>query len=328
MSNPIKYSTGSESLALKKGNFYIGTGDVGKGPTSSTGYYNGITPPTGGYTIYLNKASGGPSIYTCANDTELVNLTNTIAGTSYTTANECLVYFAGQTDKIVLNRNYEGIVTNGLIYDFDAGFVSSYPKNGSNLYDISVSNSDGQLYNGVTFSTSGGGSLVFDGTDDSAYSNSNLSSLPYGDSSRTIMYWIYPYTISNSVLSQIAGYGLDTGSGNLFCGIIYSNGKAGLWGNSINYQSTHTVNTNVWQHIAYVKTPGTIKCYKNGIGDNGGSLTLNTVSSSRPFMGIVYQRQIYGYYNGEISIFQIYNRALSDTEVLQNYNAQKGRFGL
>jgi len=44
MSNPIKYSTGSESLALKKGNFYIGTGDVGKGPTSSTGYYNGITP--------------------------------------------------------------------------------------------------------------------------------------------------------------------------------------------------------------------------------------------------------------------------------------------
>jgi hypothetical protein len=38
MSNPIKYSTGSESLALKTGNFYIGTGDVGKGPTSTTGY--------------------------------------------------------------------------------------------------------------------------------------------------------------------------------------------------------------------------------------------------------------------------------------------------
>jgi hypothetical protein len=84
MPNPIKYSTSAQTLALKKGNFYIGTGDVGKGPTSTTDYYNGITPPSGGYTIYLNKASGGPSIYTAANDTQLVSLTNTI---SYITTN-------------------------------------------------------------------------------------------------------------------------------------------------------------------------------------------------------------------------------------------------
>jgi len=38
MANPIKYNTSAETLALKKGNFYIGTGDVGKGPTSSTCY--------------------------------------------------------------------------------------------------------------------------------------------------------------------------------------------------------------------------------------------------------------------------------------------------
>ena len=60
MPNPIKYSASAQTLALKKGNFWIGTGDVGKGPTSTTDYYNGITPPAGGYTIYLNKASGGP----------------------------------------------------------------------------------------------------------------------------------------------------------------------------------------------------------------------------------------------------------------------------
>jgi hypothetical protein len=140
MSNPIKYSTGTESLALKKGNFYIGTGDVGKGPTSSTGYYNGISPPSGGYTIYLNKETGGPSIYTASNDSELIGLTNSIAGTSYTTANECLVYFAGQTDKMVLNRDYEGIITNGLVLNLDAGFTPSYPKNGTTWYDLSGKN--------------------------------------------------------------------------------------------------------------------------------------------------------------------------------------------
>jgi hypothetical protein len=79
MPNPIKYSTSAQTLALKKGNFWIGTGDVGKGPTSTTDYYNGITPPSGGYTIYLNKASGGPSIYTASNDSQLISLTNTIS---------------------------------------------------------------------------------------------------------------------------------------------------------------------------------------------------------------------------------------------------------
>ena len=54
MPNPIKYSVSSQPNALKKGNFYLGTGDVGKGPTSGTDYYNGIAPPNGGYTIYQN----------------------------------------------------------------------------------------------------------------------------------------------------------------------------------------------------------------------------------------------------------------------------------
>ena len=79
MPNPIKYNTSAETLALKKGNFWIGTGDVGKGPTSSTGFYNGIAPPTGGFTIYLNKASGGPSIYTVSNEAQLTALTNSIS---------------------------------------------------------------------------------------------------------------------------------------------------------------------------------------------------------------------------------------------------------
>jgi hypothetical protein len=77
MPNAIKYNVSAETLALKKGNFWIGTGDVGKGPTSSTGFYNGITPPSGGYTIYLNKASGGPSIYTVTTEAQMVSLTNT-----------------------------------------------------------------------------------------------------------------------------------------------------------------------------------------------------------------------------------------------------------
>ena len=140
MPNSIKYNVSAETLALKKGNFWIGTGDVGKGPTSSTGFYNGITPPSGGYTIYLNKASGGPSIYTATNDAQLISITNLIAGASYTTVTQCLTYYMEQTDKMVLNLDYPPIVTNGLVLNLDAGFTPSYPRTGTVWSNLSGSN--------------------------------------------------------------------------------------------------------------------------------------------------------------------------------------------
>ena len=136
MTNSIKYSVSAQTLALKKGNFWIGTGDVGKGPTSTTDYYNGITPPSGGYTIYLNKASQGPAIYTAGNDAGLISITNRIAGASYTTIGECFEYYISQSDKMVFNFDYSAIVTNGLICNLDAEFCSSYPQTGKTWYDL------------------------------------------------------------------------------------------------------------------------------------------------------------------------------------------------
>lgn len=77
MPNLIKYSTGTESQALRSGNLYLGVGNVEMGPT----YWIGISPPVSGYTIYLNKASQGPSIYAPNNDNELISITNQIGGT-------------------------------------------------------------------------------------------------------------------------------------------------------------------------------------------------------------------------------------------------------
>ena len=60
MPNGIKYSASAETRALKKNNFWIGTGDVDKAPTQVTGYWASITPPVGGYSVYINRPSGGP----------------------------------------------------------------------------------------------------------------------------------------------------------------------------------------------------------------------------------------------------------------------------
>ena len=183
MANPIKYNTGSESRALNKGNWWIGTGDIGKGPTASTGFWNGYDVPVGGYVIYLNKATGGPSVYAPTNDAELISLTNQIANTSYTTANECLLYFASQNDKVVLNRDYEGIVTDGLVLNVDAGFIPSYPKSGNIWYDLSGSGNNASLINGVSYSSN---SLLFDGTDDRLNLSSTVS---FSNADMTSSYW-------------------------------------------------------------------------------------------------------------------------------------------
>ena len=76
MPNVIKYTTGATPTGcLRKGNMLIGNNTADYGLT----FFNGINPPNGGYTIYLNKASGGPSIYCPANDTQLIGITNQIS---------------------------------------------------------------------------------------------------------------------------------------------------------------------------------------------------------------------------------------------------------
>ena len=321
MSNPIKYSTGTESLALKKGNFYIGTGDVGKGPTSSTGYYNGISPPEGGYTIYLNKETGGPSIYTASNDAQLISLTNSIAGTSYTTVNECLVYFAGQTDKMVLNRNYEGIVTDGLIFNLDAGFTPSYPKSGTTWYDVGGTN-NGTLTNGPTFSADGGGgSIVFDGVDDYVICTKIITTIPF-----TISSW-FNISIINRRESHLLTQDIGGNSGRLLFRVL-DNNKIELFIGGERLLAISQIVTNTWYHVTCIRHSfGVGSIYINGVLDVSGNLNTNSIADTNTVISY-FPRVSEFSFPGEIAITQIYNRALSADEVLQNYNAQKGRFGL
>ena len=336
MANPIKYSTGSESLALKKGNWWIGTGDVGKGPTSTTGYYNGITPPSGGYTIYLNKATGGPSIYTCANDTELVGLTNSIAGTTYTTLNECLTYFAGQEDKICFNRDYESIVTDGLVVNLDGGFISSYPRNGNTWYDLSTSQLNATLLNSPDFLTPNGGLISFDGIDSEAII-SGSGELNFGkDDIFTLETWVKPIQNPSSgntagILGKKHAVGIDyyfTEDGNNRFRAGFRNATDGQ--NSFN--SNTVITPGNWYHVVFTYTPGStdgMKLYINGELDTTASNVgiaefandaLNFEMGTNAALGGTSTRM-----STSVGATRIYNRDLSALEVYVNYNAFKDR---
>jgi hypothetical protein len=343
MPNAIKYSLSAQTLALKKGNFYIGTGDVGKGPTSTTDYYNGITPPSGGYTIYLNKASGGPSIYTASNDSQLISLSNTIAGQTFATAAAALDWFATQTDKMVFNRDYPSVITNGLVLNLDAGFTPSYPTTGTTWYDVSSGGNNGALTNGPTFNSSNGGGIVFDGTND--YCDVGVGLLTSSTSLTVELIAKFTddaYTMTGGMSTYGACYPYFYGGGSGFEGYAATYNRpssispyTGLGSFGMLFQSGPQYSTsvsNISMNVPYIITsifsPTIVALYVNGnfassspAGNppnfDGNGLRIGSGNKS-----------FNGFFNGTIYSCKQYSRALSSAEILQNYNAQKSRYGL
>lgn len=344
MPNGIKYTTGAiETGCLKKGSMLIANNTADYGST----FYSGITPPSGGYTVYLNKATGGPSIYCPANDAQLISLTNSIAGASYTTAAQCLTYFAGQSDKICVNRDYEGIVTSGLVLNLDAGFTPSYPTSGTTWYDLSSNAYNGTLTNGPVFNSSGYVSL--DGVDD--YVNiGNRANLQMGTGDFTMCLWVrmnnppntygFPYinVLFNckDAAAATAGYGITFFYDNYQVGyknkLLWSTGN-GSTAVEILTQNAFPELVGFWGHIVMVRQNGStnngcfyVNSVYQAIASSATVLNVNTAGNMT--LGNTSDR--YGIYwtKGDFGIAQIYNRALTASEVLQNFNAQKARFGL
>jgi len=352
MSNTIKYSEGSESLALNKGNWWIGTGDSNKGPTVESGYWNAINPPDGGYTVYLNKESNGPSIHSISNDEHLISFTNKISGNNYVNVAECLVYYQTQDDKLCVNREIENIVTDGLVLNLDAGYVSSYPKGGNKWYDLSGNNHHFTLYNGPLYDADGPGCVSFDGSNDYAQSDSTIDLTHTGEIT-VISSFTVPNTETGSVMiyehtnnwNSTNTYNITGGGTTSYGGFGFvpnSNGTALVPGlnhiqlrgnNSYNGVNAYGVTTefNVHSvHHLFTSSGFETDYYLN---DSYVVPEYAYASSNSGVFGNDYMwlgKRGSGNSNGpcKISTLMIWDRKLSAEELSQVYNSIKNRFGL
>jgi hypothetical protein len=324
MPNAIKYSTTGDTLSLKKGNIFFGVGDVGKGPSSATTYYNGVTPSSGGYTIYsYNVAQTSRlSFHTATNDSALITYTNGVSGQNFSTATQCLNWYATQSNYVCVNRDYEGIVTNGLVLNLDAGFTPSYTSSGTTWYDLSYGGNNGTLTNGPTFNSSNGGSIVFDGVDD--FVNIPIDSV-FNTPSVTFEVWANLQTINDRHILYVnwQGNSLEVYSDRSIA--MYNFSSQGQQGA---FTSAGVFNWDNWAHFVgtYDDTAQTLKTYVNGVLLSTRTSTPSTIYSVgvHKISGTDYGGEV----KGKIAIVRHYNKALSDAEVSQNYNAQKSRFGL
>ena len=221
------------------------------------------------------------------------------------------------------------IVTNGLVLALDAANNKSYSGSGVTWNDLSGNNNTGTLTNGPTFSGANGGYIVLDGTNDYVI-NSSPTNIPVGSSSRTVQLWIYPKNNSCPLVQLGTGGGFQVyivsffnSSGTLY---LFTDGINSA--NNISFSGTDLPTLNIWNHITFGNSGQNWFYYLNGVSKLSGTfgVTLNTIGQKY----IVGNRDdVYlGTANVNVSQTFVYNRALSASEILQNYNATKSRFGL
>ena len=215
-----------------------------------------------------------------------------------------------------------GIVTSGLVLHLDAGDPASYPGSGNTWTDLSGNGNNGTLtgFSGSFYDSANGGSLVFDGGND--YAPIGTSSFPFGASAGTISLWAKTDTITGGFRSLVA-YGTPDIPKARFMAIENTTYFFGGYGSDI---TATGVPLNTWFNMSGVYTGTNALLYVNGALVAGPTAkTWNTVSS---LATIGRQLGSTAYWDGNLSQLCVYNKALSATEVLQNYNALRGRYGL
>jgi hypothetical protein len=221
------------------------------------------------------------------------------------------------------------IVTNGLVLTLDAADKNSYKGSGTSWLDLSGNNNTGTLTNGSTFNNIKGGSIFFDGTND--YVNFAVNSVLNITNNLTLDAWFNATTFAP--IGSIFTYG--TSGGEQYSLWTYSSPNQLIfstnWPNTW-YQgaTTGTFTTNTWYNIIVTFSSGTWTIYINGAYNNSGTFAISTfpaVASAYLTLGVNHPGG-QEYFNGNISTARIYNRVLTSSQVLQNYNATRSRFGL
>ena len=224
------------------------------------------------------------------------------------------------------------LVTDGLVFSIDAANFRSYSGSGNTANGL-VSGIGGTLVNGVGFTTDNNGSFVFDGTNDYIELGDNFD---MGLSSYSFC------TYFKAAVIQGVIFGKWSEPGAAYMAYIYNNRKGTPYievvlddenlpiflGRSVT--SSISINTNTWYHISVVyNRADKLYLYINGVLNSSVTISdfqSRDLQSSYNFR-IGNRHSGVSPFNGNIAQLQIYNRALSATEIKQNYNAIKKRFG-
>lgn len=220
------------------------------------------------------------------------------------------------------------IVTSGLVLCLDAGNPRSYPGTGTVWTDVTYTGgNNGTLTNGPTYSNANGGLIDFDGIDDYVSSTNNATTDITG--TMTCECW---FKLDATASDWVRVFGKGDGTNRTY-GLWYNTGSTYFLyqrygaASSFDCITTQVVTVGVWWHMVGVSNGTSQTLYLNGssvaTATSGGSSWFSSTEGYR-----VGGATFHTYHNGPISIVRLYNTALTASQVLQNFNAQRGRYGI
>jgi hypothetical protein len=250
------------------------------------------------------------------------------------------VYNKALTDAEVLS-NYNStlptivnLTTNGLVLYYDPSSISSYPGSGTTITDLSGNGRNGIMSN-ITYTSP---YFTYNGSS-SQISIADNAALEPGSGDWAVEVWVNQAVSGNDVvlgkfnaggLSANVGYSIRTTGTSFYA--QYGSG-AGSGATLIQNSTTHVGTIGTWYQIVYVFTnvaANTFETFVNGssIGSVGHSLASILNTTTGLYIGSYNNGEYAQYFDGKIGITRLYNRALTSTEVLNNYNVDKTKYGL
>ena len=347
-SNVVQFASSAPSKScLKYMNFYLGVQAQDYGPTSSTGFWAGLTGVTYGYVLYLNKPSQGPSIYYFPDDESALSFcTNNFPGLPsavYLSWNNFVTsYWGGNNinNSIIINRKYENIITDNMFISIDPSFYmcttfsGGSPNTIKNLSFVDLtSETANNINNSAEKSQINGGVLSFDGVTDRIILLDFGLANPQLKFSGNVTYELFIRfkELTGTTLPIYFKSPLNEGSisANTSNKLVYSYGNGS---SSQTFETTSTLSNNTWYHIVLVRdllNTQKLYWYINGVEDRNIAATYSSASTSddltlffcNGFFGNVYSEV-------DLGVLRVYGSDLSSSEISQNFNAQKSRFGL
>ena len=206
-----------------------------------------------------------------------------------------------------------GIVTDGLVVCLDAGDKNSYPGSGATWTDLSPNRSECTLYNSPTFSED---HFIFDGTNSVSIDEFQTQT---GVNQYTWNLWV-------KSPSSVTSYDMIMSTDYSYLYLAFYLSKITFDSNLTLTNRFFDYSASTWYHLVVCVdgVADTTKCYVNA-SEEHSDVAADTLDGHRLWVGKWYDGN-HHLVNGNIGPVQIYNRALSTDEVLQNYNATKSRF--
>jgi len=303
-------------------------------------WWNGVEP-NGGYILYSDQITqtpyfSAPTILTAwSSDDTNSSLLNTInrvpqrrGQTPFSAITDAITWMTGTQMYSIVNQNYPQITMSGLTMIADAGFTASYPLANNTIYDLSGNEYNLGLINEPTFTNNYSGEFTFNGTNQYAQTGIITPNIEL----RTLSVWC---KLGNTGTTLEGVFGISDDNGNIFDSIAYRAQGGNGWGvyGNVGGRSyfSNIVETGTTQWVNMVATyaadgGGLVKLYRNGVEIISQPMPLITYTNALFYLGQV-NDGVY-LWDGQIACGFIYNRALLQQEITDNYNALLPRFSV